>query len=36
MNEPDLLRVWVPVCGLLHSHRHVCGNYDGDVLLPAL
>lgn len=33
---PDLLRLWVPVRGLLYPRRYVRGNHDGDVLLPAL
>lgn len=32
----DLLRLRVPVRGVLHPDRYVRRDYDGDVLLPAL
>lgn len=32
----DLLRIRVPVRGVLHPDRHVRRDYHGDVLLPAL
>lgn len=32
----DLLRLRVPVRGVLHPDRYLRRDYDGDVLLPAL